>query len=31
MNQAIDAASQADEHAKVGDRLDRTADLVALL
>ena len=31
MDQAIDAAVQADEHAEVGDRLDRAGDLVALL
>src|SRR5512139_3669266 len=31
VDQAVDAARQADEHAEVGDRLDRTADLVALL
>ena len=31
VNQTVDAAGQADEHAEVGDRLDLTGDLVALL
>src|SRR5690606_39026109 len=31
VHQAVDAAGQADEHAKVGDGLDRTMDLVATL
>src|SRR5207253_600379 len=31
VHEAIDVARQADEHAEVGDRLDRAADLVALL
>src|SRR5690606_16383330 len=30
VHQAVDAAGQADEHAEVGDRLDRARDLVAL-
>src|SRR5260221_381953 len=31
VHQAVDVARQADEHAEVGDRLDRAAHLVALL
>src|SRR6478735_2079559 len=31
VNQAVDAGSQADEHAEVGDRLDRALDAVAAL
>jgi hypothetical protein len=31
VHQAVDAGSQADEHAEVGDRLDRALDLVAAL
>ena len=31
VNQTVDAARQTDEHAEVGDRLDRAADFVALL
>jgi hypothetical protein len=31
VNQAVDAAGQADENAEVGDRLDRPLDLVAFL
>src|SRR5690606_10031920 len=31
VNQTVDIAWQADEHAEVGDRLDRALDLVALL
>src|SRR5690606_4711800 len=31
VNQAVDAARQADEHAEVGDRLDRAANLVTTL
>ena len=31
MNQTVDAAGQADEHAEVGDRLNLALDLIALL
>src|SRR5690606_18227837 len=31
VDQAVDAAGQADEHAEVGDRLDGAMDLVATL
>ncbi|ABA50251.1 hypothetical protein BURPS1710b_2994 [Burkholderia pseudomallei 1710b] len=31
VDEAVDAARQADEHAEIGDRLDRARDLVALL